>query len=78
MAKEGRGQKEESIKGRANEGRKGEERGGKGRGIQNTVVQLIELQRNRGGTGKSRQNSRGTGIAKLTGAAPPWKKPRLG
>ena len=38
--------------------------------IQNTVVQSIELQGNRGGTGKSRQNSRGTGIAKLASAAP--------
>ena len=38
--------------------------------IKNTVVQSIELQGNRGGTGKSRQNSRGTGIAKLAGAAP--------
>ena len=36
---------------------------------QNTVVQSIELQGNRGGSGKSPQNSRGTGIAKLNGAA---------
>ena len=34
------------------------------------VVQSIELQGNRGGTGKCRQNSRGTGMAKLAGAAP--------
>ena len=40
------------------------------RAIQNTVVQSIELQGNRGGTGKSRQNSSGTGIAKFAGAAP--------
>ena len=38
--------------------------------IQNTVVQSIELQGNRGGTGKSPQNSSGTGIAKFAGAAP--------
>ena len=38
--------------------------------IQNTVVQSIELHGNRCGTGKSRQNSRGTGIAKLVDAAP--------
>ena len=38
--------------------------------IQNTVTQSIELEGNRGGTGKRRQNSRGTGIAKLAGAAP--------
>ena len=38
--------------------------------IQNTVVQSIELQGNRCGTGKSRQNSTGTGIAKFAGAAP--------
>ena len=38
--------------------------------IQNTVVQSIELQGNSGGTSKNRQNSSGTGIAKLAGAAP--------
>ena len=38
--------------------------------IQNTVVQSIELQGNRGGTGKSPQNSSCTGIAKFAGAAP--------
>ena len=38
--------------------------------IQNTVVQSIERQGNMGGTGKSCQNSRGPGIAKLAGAAP--------
>ena len=38
--------------------------------MQNTIVQSIELQGKRSGTGKSRQNSRGTGIAKLAGAAP--------
>ena len=39
--------------------------------IQNTLVQSIELQGwHRGGTGKSRQNSSGTGIAKLACAAP--------
>ena len=38
--------------------------------IQNTVVQSNELQGNRGGTGNTRQNSQGTGIAKLAGAAP--------
>ena len=38
--------------------------------IQNTVVQTIELQGNRGGTGKSRQNSSDTGIAKFAGATP--------
>ena len=37
---------------------------------QNTVVQSIELQGNGDGTGKSRQNSSGTGIAKLAVAAP--------
>ena len=37
--------------------------------IQNTVVQSIELQGNRCCTGKSFQNSRGTGIAKFAGAA---------
>ena len=37
--------------------------------IQNNVVQSIRLQGNRGGTGKSRQNSQGTGIATLAGAA---------
>ena len=37
--------------------------------IKNTVVQSIELQGNRCGTGKSRQNSRGTDIAKFAGAA---------
>ena len=36
--------------------------------IQNNVVQSVELQGNRCGNGKSRQNSRGTGIAKLAGA----------
>ena len=35
--------------------------------IQNTVVQSIELQGNRSGTSKSRQNSRGTGIAFASG-----------
>ena len=35
--------------------------------IQNTVVQSIELQGNRCGTDKSRQNSRGTGRAKFAG-----------
>ena len=43
--------------------------------IQNTVVQSIELQINRGGTGKSQQNSRGTGIAKLASAVPLIKAP---
>ena len=43
--------------------------------IQNTVVQSIELQRNRGGTGKRRQNSQGAGIAKLAGAAPLMEAP---
>ena len=43
--------------------------------IQNTVVQLIELHGNRGGTGKIRQNSRGTDIAKCTDAAPPMEAP---
>ena len=38
--------------------------------IRNTEVQSIELQGNRCGTGKSRQNSRSTGIAKFAGAAP--------
>ena len=38
--------------------------------IQNTVVQSIELQGNRCGTGKSRQKSRVTGIAKFGGGAP--------
>ena len=38
--------------------------------IQNTVVQSIELQGDRCSTGKSRQNGRGTGIAKFDGAAP--------
>ena len=38
--------------------------------IQNAVVQSIELQGDRCGTSKSRQNSRGTGIAKFAGAAP--------
>ena len=37
--------------------------------IHNTVVLSIELQRNRGGTVKSQQNSRGTGIAKVDVAA---------
>ena len=40
-----------------------------------TLVQSIELQGNKGGTGKSRQNSRGTGIAKLAGAAPLMEAP---
>ena len=35
-----------------------------------TVVRSIELQGNRGGTGKSRQTSQGTGLSKLAGAAP--------
>ena len=39
--------------------------------IENTVVLLIKLQGNRCGTGKSRQNSKGTGIAKFAGAACP-------
>ena len=39
-------------------------------GIKNNVVQCFELQGNRGGTGKSRQNSRGTVIAELADAAP--------
>ena len=43
--------------------------------IQNTVVQSIELQGNSGSTGKSSQNSRGTGIAKLGGAAPLMEAP---
>ena len=43
--------------------------------IQNNVVQSIELQGNRGGTGKSRQNSRGSGIAKLAGSAPLMEAP---
>ena len=43
--------------------------------ILNTVVQSIEPQGNRGGTGKSRQNSRGTGISKLAGAAPLLEAP---
>ena len=34
-----------------------------------------KLQGNRGGTGKSRQNSHGTGIAKLAGAAPHSEAP---
>ena len=38
--------------------------------IQNTVVQSTELKGNRCGTGKRCQNSQGTGIAKLAGAAP--------
>ena len=38
--------------------------------IQNTLVQSIELQGKRCGTGKSRQNNRGTGIAKFAGATP--------
>ena len=38
--------------------------------IQNSVVQSIELQGIRGGTGKSRQNSRGTEMIKSAGAAP--------
>ena len=38
-------------------------------GTQNTVVQSIELQGHRGGTGKSCQNCWGTLIAKLAGAA---------
>ena len=38
--------------------------------IHTTVVQSIELQGNRCGTGKSCQNSSGTGIAKFAGAAP--------
>ena len=37
--------------------------------IQNTVVQSVELQGNRGGTGKSRQNSSGTKLVKFAGAA---------
>ena len=43
---------------------------GRPQAIQNTVVQSIELQGNRCGTGKCRQNSKGTGIAKVAGAAP--------
>ena len=37
--------------------------------IQNTVVLLINLQGNRCSTGKSCQNSKGTGIAKSANAA---------
>ena len=48
---------------------------GQGTPIQNTVVQSIELQGKRGGTGKSRQKSRGTGIAKLARAAPLMEAP---
>ena len=36
------------------------------------IVQSIKLQGNGGGTSKSRQKSRGTGIAKLAGAARHW------
>ena len=43
--------------------------------IQNTAVQSIELQGNRGGIGKSRQNSHSTQIAKLAGAAPLMEAP---
>ena len=42
---------------------------------ENTVVQSIKLQGNRGGTGKSRQNTRGNGIAKLVGAVPLMEAP---
>ena len=45
------------------------------RPIQKPVVQSIELQGNRGSTGKSRQNSRGTGRAKLAGTAPLMEVP---
>ena len=38
--------------------------------IQNTEVQSVEPQGNRCGPGKSRQNSRGTGIDKFAGGAP--------
>ena len=38
--------------------------------IQNTVVQSIELQGNKGGTSKSCQNSSGIGIPKFVGSAP--------
>ena len=38
--------------------------------LQNTLVQSVKLQGNRCGTGKSRQNKRGTGIAKYASAAP--------
>ena len=37
--------------------------------IQNNVVQSIELHGNKDGTGNSRQNSQGTGLPKLAGAA---------
>ena len=37
--------------------------------IQNTIVQSVELQGYRCHTGKSRQNNRGTDIAKFSGAA---------
>ena len=44
--------------------------------MQNSIVQSIELQQgNRGGTRKSRQNSQGTGIAKLAGDAPLMEPP---
>ena len=38
--------------------------------MQNTVVQSVDLQGNRWGTGMSRQNSRANGISKFAGAAP--------
>ena len=38
--------------------------------IKNNALQCFELQGNRGGTDKSHQNSRGTVIAELAGAAP--------
>ena len=41
--------------------------------IQNTLVLLFNLQGYGCGTGKSRQNSKGTGIAKFAGAACPMK-----
>ena len=47
-----------------------------GGAIQSTVVQSLELQGNGGGTGKSRQNSQGTGIAKLASAASVMETPQ--
>ena len=50
--------------------------GGEGQNpIQNTVLQSNELQGNISGTGKSHQNSRGTVIVILAGAAPLMEAP---
>ena len=49
--------------------------GGELEAIQNMLVQLFELHEKRGGTGKSRQNSQGTGIAKLASAASSMEAP---